>query len=83
VDTYIDILKHRIKKTRGQFVGWQRGGPLNAWYAVFANRAGTLFVPLWCMTRETRAAITPQPKTKKGVSWVPAKAVKKHGNNPL
>ena len=55
--TYKDFATGKAKFTRGMFVGWQRGGPLNANYAVFQNRRSTVYVPEYCLTRETKQLI--------------------------
>jgi hypothetical protein len=55
--TYKDFSTGKIRWTRGKFSGWQRGGPLNAWYAVFQNPRGAVLVPEYCLTLESKAAI--------------------------
>lgn len=58
--TYKDFVTKKIKRTRGEFDNWQRGGPLNAWGAVFRNPKSFLFVPEYCLTDETRKRIPPR-----------------------
>jgi hypothetical protein len=55
--TYKDFETRKKRWTRGKFVGWQRGGPLNVQYAVFQNRRGAVLVPEYCLTSETRKAL--------------------------
>lgn len=55
--TYKDFETGRKRRTRGKFVGWQRGGPLNVRYAVFQNRRSAVLVPEYCLTSETRKAL--------------------------
>ena len=56
-NTYKDFATGAIKRTRGRFDRWERGGPLNAWYAVFRNPCGVVLVPEYCLTLETRRAL--------------------------
>ena len=60
--SYRDFVTREIRHTRGKFVGWVRGGPLGAWGAVFANRCSDTFIPGYCLTRDTRERITPEPQ---------------------
>ena len=64
--TYFDIIKRYVRKTRGVFIGWERRGALQVWYAVFATRSMSILVPPWCLTRETKAAIMPRPENAIG-----------------
>lgn len=48
--------------TRGEFLGWHGPtGILNAYYAEFKRPRSSLFIPAYCLTPETRAAIAPRP----------------------
>lgn len=60
---YRDILTGKLRYTRGDFSHWTRGGPFDAWYAVFVLRRGALMVPEWCLTTETCKTIPSQPKS--------------------
>lgn len=59
--TYRDFATGKVRSTSGAFAGWQRGGPLMAWYALFQRQRSTLCVPAYCLTRETREKLPPQP----------------------
>lgn len=59
--TYKDFMTNKIKTTRGKFVGWQKGGILGAWGAVFANRSSQLFIPRYLLTQETLARLPKAP----------------------
>lgn len=59
--TYKDFVTRKPKFTKGKFSNWTRGGPLNAWYAVFVRRSSVLYIPEYCLTTETRKSIPPQP----------------------
>ena len=66
--TYKDLATGKLRYTCGEFSNWTRGGPLNARYAVFRLRRSVLFVPEYCLSPETRAAL-PSPgeaKTAEG-----------------
>lgn len=60
--SFRDFASGRTKRTRGKFVGWTRGGPLNARYAIFQNRASDVLVPEYCLTAETRKRIAEHGK---------------------
>jgi len=55
--TYKDFATGKIKRTRGEFYGWTRGGLLNARHAIFKNPKGAVLVPIYLLTPETEAAI--------------------------
>jgi len=59
--TYKDFETGDIKRTRGEFLKWQRGGVLNAWGVVFKNPRSVLFVPEYLLTAETRERIPKRP----------------------
>ena len=63
--TYKDFVTGKIHYTRGKFSNWTRGGPLNAWYAVFNTRKTHVCIPEYLLTPETRAAIPPKPKLER------------------
>jgi len=55
---YRDIGTDKVRFTRGEFQGWtEPSGPLKVPYAIFQNRSGTLYVPIYALTKETRAAL--------------------------
>jgi hypothetical protein len=56
---YRDFITHKRKYTRGSFIEWTRGGPLNAWYAVVALPSETLLIPEYCL--EQGQNIPPKP----------------------
>lgn len=56
-----DFITGKIRYTRGQFVQWQKDGPLNAWGVLFANRASVAWVPEYLLTAESRAALPKRP----------------------
>ncbi len=60
--TYIDFLTGNIRRTRGKFSGWITDG-LSIRRAVFQLRSSAWFVPEWCLTDETRAAIAEAKET--------------------
>lgn len=51
---YKDFVTGKPKWTTGTFAGWQRMGLLNAPHAIFHNRASTIYVPHYCLTKETQ-----------------------------
>jgi hypothetical protein len=54
--------KKRIRFTRGRFVGWtEPTGLANVRYAMFENRASRLYIPVYDLTPETKAAIGESP----------------------
>ncbi len=59
---YKDFVTGAPKKTRGKFSKWERGGPLNAWYARVECPRSVLFIPHYCLTVESRRALPPLPK---------------------
>lgn len=60
--TYRDFVTGKIHRTRGKFVRWHQGGPLNAWYAMFALPLSSLYVPEYCLTPETRSRLPENPR---------------------
>jgi len=59
--TYRSMMDKKIHYTTRIFSGWQRGGILNAWGAIFASKGGGHWIPEYLLTKETLAAITPKP----------------------
>jgi hypothetical protein len=59
---YRDFATGKLKFTRGRFTNWTRGGPLNAWYAVFQRQSSTLLIPEYCLTAATRRSLPPKPE---------------------
>lgn len=56
--TYTDFSTRKIKRTRGTFAGWtQPTGLLKARYAIFKNPRGTVLVPCYLLTAETKALL--------------------------
>lgn len=56
--TYKDFATEKIRKTRGKFGGWtEPTGLLAVKYAIFKNKRGTVLVPAYLLTTETRQAI--------------------------
>jgi hypothetical protein len=63
--TYKDFETGKTKRTRGKFTGWtQPTGLLKVRYAIFKNPRGTVLVPAYCLTPETKAAIAKAEVTK-------------------
>lgn len=59
--TYRDFATGKTRYTRGQFAGWtQPTGPLNARYAIFCRKGDTLYVPAYCLSKESREQL-PKP----------------------
>ena len=54
---YKDFCTEKIRYTRGKFAGWQRGGILNAWGAIFMREASVLFIPHYLLTKESLAML--------------------------
>ena len=55
---YKDMVNGKIKGTRGKFTGWtERGGLLNARYAIFQNRRGAVLVPEYALTPESKKRV--------------------------
>ena len=56
--TYKDFATGKTKSTRGEFDGWtEPTGLLKVRYAIFKNPRGKVFVPVYCLTPETKDAI--------------------------
>ena len=53
--TYRDFISGKIHKTSGKFEGWTNNtGILNVKYAVFHRPKSSLFIPEYCLTKETK-----------------------------
>ena len=53
--TYKDFATGKVHKTSGKFEGWtDKTGPLNVRYAIFRRQSSSLFIPEYCLTKETR-----------------------------
>ena len=62
--TYKDFATGKLHKTSGKFEGWtDETGPLNARYAIFHRPRSSLFIPEYCLTKETRQRIGQKRKT--------------------
>ncbi len=59
--TYKDFVSGKIRRTRGRFLRWERGGILMAWGVTFELPMSVLWVPHYLLTPETRAAIPGRP----------------------
>ena len=60
--TYKDFQAGKIHTTSGKFKGWtDRTGLLNVRYAIFQRPKSSLFVPEYCLTKETRQIIEANP----------------------
>ena len=56
--TYKDFITGKIHKTKARFAGWTKpNGLLNVCYAIFERPKSTIFVPTYCLTKETRRII--------------------------
>lgn len=66
--TYKDFETGKPRYTRGRFVGWQQGGPLNAKYALFKCPSTVLAVPRYCLTAESLAAIEEAEAERKRIA---------------
>jgi hypothetical protein len=56
--SYKDIETGKIHQTRGVFAGWHGPtGLLQAYYAQFQNPRGSLFIPVYLLTRETQQTL--------------------------
>lgn len=62
--TYKDFVTGKPKFTRGRFICWQKGGPLNAKYAVFQLPRSELYVPIYCLTDEAKRRIDYETKCR-------------------
>ena len=50
-----DFTTGKIRYTKGTFSGWTpKQGLVNARYAIFVNPKGTVYVPEYCLTKETK-----------------------------
>lgn len=63
---YKDFDTQKQHFTRGKFVKWIRGGPLNAWMAVIKRKRSTLFIPDYCLTPESRQSL-PRPSDEDAI----------------
>jgi len=61
---YKDFATGKPKFTRGRFVKWIFGGPLNAPLAVIELPRSMLFVPAYCLTAESRRELPPVPSSE-------------------
>lgn len=53
--TYKDFSTGKVHKTSGKFEGWtDETGPLNVRYAIFHRPKSSLFIPEYCLTKETK-----------------------------
>jgi len=59
---YKDFATGRPRWTRGKFERWEQGGPLNAWGAVFFLPCSAIWVPAYCLSKETKAMLPPKPQ---------------------
>jgi len=60
--TYKDFITRNERRTFGEFIGWQRGGPLHVYGAVFRTAKMVIFVPDYCLTKETRERLPAKSK---------------------
>lgn len=58
---YKDFVTGKRRFTKGQFVGWQRGGFLGVIGATFVLRCSILFIPIYLLTKEAKAALPKEP----------------------
>lgn len=62
--TYKDFQTSKIHKTSGKFEGWtDKTGLLNVKYAIFRRPNSSLFIPEYCLTKETRQKIDQKSNT--------------------
>lgn len=62
--TYKDFATGKIHKTNGKFQGWtNETGPLNVRYAIFHRPNSSLFIPEYCLTKESRQKIDSKSNT--------------------
>lgn len=60
--TYKDFATGKIRQTSGKFEGWtDKTGPLNVKYAIFHRPKSSLFIPEYCLTKETQQKIDHNP----------------------
>lgn len=63
--TYRDFITGKVRFTRGKFAGWtEETGLVKVPYAIFDNPKSTVFVPVYLLTPETRAAIGNPPEVQ-------------------
>lgn len=56
--TYKDFAIGKVHKTSGKFEGWtNETGLLNCRYAIFHRPKSSLFIPEYCLTKETKQRI--------------------------
>lgn len=58
---YKNFIDGKPRFTRGKFVKWIFGGPLNAPQAVIELPRSLLFIPDYCLTVESRKTLPPVP----------------------
>ena len=61
--TFRDFVTGKPRYTQGRFVQWLKGGPLNAWYAVFQNPATALLVPEYLLSKDSKAQLPPHDES--------------------
>jgi len=56
--TYKDLSTGKVRRTMGTFNNWSTPtGPLNARYAIFANKRGVVCIPEYLLTKESKEKI--------------------------
>lgn len=66
--TYKDFVTGQTRFTCGKFKGFTNPtGPLNARYAIFQRPATSLFVPEYCLTKETKNMLPLMIKLEPGI----------------
>lgn len=83
--TYKDIGTGKIRKTHGEFSGWQKGGILGAQCAVFQNARSVIYIPVYLLTPETKAKIgdMPKPKVELTVEHRPSEEWERYAKYPF
>lgn len=57
--TYTEFPSGKVKRTRGVFVRWERGGLVGFVYAVVQRKASVLFIPRHDIAAESLAELPP------------------------
>lgn len=68
--TYSNFATGKLHKTSGKFQGWtDKTGLLNVRYAIFQRPKSSLFIPEYCLTKETRERL--DKKDSEGIKLSP------------
>ena len=63
--SYKDFVTGKVRRTNGVFINWSEPtGLLHMRYAIFRRRCTILAVPVYLLTKETRALLPPYEESE-------------------